>query len=109
MGLLAQLIDVRVLQQLAFIGMVPALVRLLIGWPASKTIAFPLGFLIFAVPMGGVLIYPLMHFTADFTVAALRLTGIPVYQQGTYFTMPGGRWSVVEGCSGMRYLIASVR
>jgi len=41
-------------------------------------------------------------------VAMLRLTGIPVFREGTFFSIPSGDWSVVEGCSGVRYLIASV-
>jgi EpsI family protein len=49
-----------------------------------------------------------MNFTADFTVALLQLVGIPVYREGTFFNIPSGNWSVVEGCSGLRYLIASV-
>jgi EpsI family protein len=69
--------------------------------------AFPLGFLLLAVPMGEALIPHMMDFTANFTVKALQLTGIPVYQEGTFFTIPSGDWSVVEGCSGLRYLIAS--
>jgi EpsI family protein len=44
----------------------------------------------------------------DFTVAALKLSGIPVYREGLYFTLPSGSWSVVEACSGLRYLIASL-
>jgi exosortase len=47
-----------------------------------------------------------MEHTADFTLAALRLTGIPVYREGQFFSIPSGNWSVV--CSGLRYLIASV-
>jgi exosortase/archaeosortase family protein len=50
----------------------------------------------------------LMEWTADFTVLALRLTGIPVYREGQNFNIPTGNWSVVEACSGVRYLIASV-
>ncbi|MCX8006462.1 MAG: exosortase, partial [Burkholderiaceae bacterium] len=46
--------------------------------------------------------------TADFTVLALKLTGIPVYREGNYFMIPSGQWSVVEACSGLRYLIASL-
>jgi EpsI family protein len=49
-----------------------------------------------------------MNFTADFTVGMLRLTGIPVFRDGTFFSIPSGNWSVVEGCSGVRYLIAAV-
>ena len=29
-------------------------------------------------------------------------------REGTFFTIPPGNWSVVEGCSGLRYLIASI-
>ena len=49
-----------------------------------------------------------MHYTAEFTVWALRLSGVPVYQEGLFFIVPNGSWSVVEACSGIRYLIASL-
>jgi len=50
----------------------------------------------------------LIDWTADFTVAALAATGIPVFREGQHFVIPSGRWSVVEACSGVRYLMASV-
>jgi EpsI family protein len=78
------------------------------GRRVARVLAFPLGFLFLGVPVGEVLIPPLMDWTAHFAVVALRLTGIPVFQQGTFFTIPSGTWSVVEGCSGLRYLIASI-
>jgi EpsI family protein len=74
----------------------------------TKTILFPLGFLFFAVPIGDFLLPTLMEHTADFTVAALRASGVPVYREGFLMVLPTGRWSVVEACSGVRYLIASV-
>jgi exosortase A len=58
--------------------------------------------------MGEGLIPPLMDFTADFTVGMVQLTGIPVYREGTFFQLPTGNWSVIEACSGVRYLIASI-
>src|SRR6185295_12652216 len=79
-----------------------------LGVSLTKMLAFPLFFLLFAVPFGEFLEPPLMEHTADFTVAALRFTGIPVYREGLYFTIPSGNWSVVEACSGLRYLIASL-
>jgi EpsI family protein len=78
------------------------------GRRVAQALAFPLGFLLLGVPVGEALIPPLMDWTADFTVTALRLSGIPVYREGTFFTIPSGQWSVVEGCSGLRYLIASI-
>lgn len=106
--LLANVVDVRVIQQFAFIAMLIALTWSILGWKIIQEITFPLGFLFFAVPFGEFLIPPLMDFTADFTVMMIELTGIPVYREGTFFSIPSGDWSVVEGCSGLRYLIASI-
>ncbi len=106
--LLSYYAGVLVLQQLSLVAMWGVIVWMVLGWTVAWAMAFPLAFLIFAVPMGEELIPPMMDFTADFTVAALQLTGIPVYREGTFFEIPSGQWSVVEGCSGVRYLIAAV-
>jgi exosortase A len=106
--LLADAGSVNVVAQYAFIVMLIAAVWALLGWSVVWVAFFPLMFLLFAVPVGEFLIQPLMGVTADFTVAMLQFTGIPVYREGTFFSIPSGDWSVVEGCSGLRYLIASV-
>ena len=106
--LLADAGSVNVVAQYAFIVMLIAAVWALLGWSVVWAALFPLMFLLFAVPVGEFLIQPLMGVTADFTVAMLQATGIPVYREGTFFSIPSGDWSVVEGCSGLRYLIASV-
>ena len=49
----------------------------------------------------------MIGWTADATIMALRASGIPVYREGMQFIIPSGAWSVVEACSGVRYLIAS--
>ena len=74
----------------------------------ARVLAFPLAFLFFAVPFGEIFVPTLIDWTADFTVAALRFSGVPVYREGNHFVIPTGRWSVVEACSGVRYLIASL-
>ena len=94
--------------QFALLGMAVALVPALIGTQAAGRIAFPLGFLFFAVPFGDFLTPWLMERTADFTVIALRATGIPVFREALQFVIPSGSWSVVQACSGIRYLMASV-
>ncbi len=106
--LLARLTGVLVVEQLAFVAMIPLAIWAVLGWPVVRQILFPLAFLFFMVPMGEGLIPPMMDFTAFFTVRMLQLTGIPVFWEGTFFTIPSGQWSVVEGCSGVRYLIASI-
>ena len=106
--LLADAGSVQVVAQYALIAMLIATVWAILGLQVVRAIFFPLMFLFMAVPVGEFLIPPLMNFTADFTVAALQFTGIPVYREGTFFSIPSGDWSVVEGCSGLRYLIASI-
>ena len=106
--LLADAGSVNVVAQYAFIAMLIAAVWTLLGRTFVWAAFFPLMFLFFAVPVGEFLIQPLMGVTADFTVAMLQATGIPVYREGLFFSIPSGDWSVVEGCSGLRYLIASV-
>ncbi|HZQ74072.1 MAG TPA: exosortase A [Burkholderiales bacterium] len=100
--------DAQVVQQLAMTAMIPAAVLTIAGRRVALALAFPLAFLFFAVPVGEALMVPLMEWTATFTVTALQLTGIPVFREGLFFVIPSGHWSIVEGCSGLRYLIASV-
>ncbi|TCV88151.1 exosortase A [Sulfurirhabdus autotrophica] len=105
--LIADAGSVLVLTQYGLVAMIAATVWTILGPQVARAIAFPLGFLLFAVPAGEFLIPSMMNFTADFVVGALQITGIPVFREGTFFTIPSGQWSVVEGCSGLRYLIAS--
>ena len=94
--------------QFALVAMLVICVPLALGLPVSRVLLFPLLFLFFAVPMGEALVPKMMEWTADFTVAAVSFSGVPVYRQGQEFIVPTGSWSVVEACSGVRYLIASV-
>ena len=92
----------------ATIAFVPLTIMAVFGWGWAKALAFPLAFLFFTVPFGQVFVPTLMEWTADFTVLALQASGVPVYREGQNFVIPSGRWSVVEACSGIRYLIASM-
>ncbi len=105
---LGELVSVNAVTQLAVTAMLVAAVLLLLGERVGVAMMFPLGFVFFAVPMGEFLMPLFMEWTADFTVLALRLSGIPVYREGLNFVIPSGNWSVVEACSGIRYLMASV-
>ena len=106
--LAGQFADVNAVSQAAFVGMLIVTVPVMLGRDVARTLAFPLAFLLFAVPIGDFLLPLLMDRTADFTVWALRMTGVPVYREGWLLVVPNGRWSIVEACSGIRYLIASI-
>lgn len=106
--LAGDLVAVNPVTQLALVALIVLAVPAVLGWQVARALAFPLGFLFFAVPIGDFLLPRMMEWTADFTVMALRASGIPVYREGLQFIIPSGAWSVVEACSGIRYLIASV-
>lgn len=106
--LLGELAEVNAVTQFALVAQLVLAVPVVLGLAVARVILFPLGFLFFAVPFGEFAMPQLMEWTAQFTVLGLRLSGIPVYREGLHFVIPSGQWSVVEACSGVRYLIASV-
>lgn len=106
--LLGYISDVQVVQQFCLVGIIILLVWALLGWEVVKLLAFPLAYLLFAVPFGKFLVPYMIDFSATFAIAALRLTGVPVFADGTSFSTPGTDWVVLEVCSGMRYLIAAL-
>ena len=106
--LLGDLVAVNSVTQMAFVAMLVLCVPLMLGRAVTWAIAFPLAFLFFCVPFGEFMMPQMMEWTADFTVLAVRASGVPVYREGLHFIIPSGSWSVVEACSGIRYLIASL-
>lgn len=106
--LLGGMVSVAAAQHFALFALLVSAFVGVLGWRLSRVLLFPLLFLFFGVPIGEFMLPTLMHYTAEFTVWALRLSGVPVYQEGLHFIVPNGRWSVVEACSGVRYLIASL-
>jgi exosortase A len=106
--LLGEVADVQIVKQYAFAAMLPVSTLAILGKKLARAMTFPLLFTLFAVPFGDIFIEPLINFTADFAIAALRATGIPVLREGNSFSIPTGNWSVVEACSGVRYLISSI-
>jgi exosortase A len=105
--LLADLVNINSATQMAWMTMFVLSVPAVLGFAVASAILFPLLFLYFAVPVGEFMLPYMMEWTADFTVYALRLSGIPVFREGLQFVIPSGSWSVIEACSGVRYLIAS--
>ncbi|MEO8754297.1 MAG: exosortase A, partial [Casimicrobiaceae bacterium] len=108
MWLVMRVADVLGLAQFALAFMVEAAIVTVVGLRVARALAFPLAFVLFAIPVGEIFVPTLIDWTADFTIGALRLSGVPVYREANQFVIPSGVWSVVEACSGIRYIIASV-
>lgn len=105
--LVGEIAGVNAITQLAATALLVLAVPAVLGWAVTRALIFPLCFLFFMVPIGEFVMPTMMDWTADVTVFALRAIGIPVYREGLQFVIPSGSWSVVEACSGVRYLIAS--
>lgn len=105
---MSEALGVLVGKQIAAVALLPASVLTVAGRAFARAIAFPLGYLVFAVPFGEVAIPYLIDFTAFFTVGALQLTGIPVLREGAFFSLPSGDFEVAKACSGIRYVLASL-
>lgn len=99
--------DIQLFLHAATFTLLPALIWLVIGTQAAKTILFPLIFMLFSIPVGEQLIPYLQEIAADGSVALLRLTGIPLFRSGLYIEIPQGRFLVAEACSGVSFFIAS--
>ncbi|MDD2759565.1 MAG: exosortase A, partial [Methylomonas sp.] len=105
--LVAVLSKVQVVEQFATVAVLIFVIWAILGNRVVFSLLFPLLFLFLMVPFGADFVPYLMEYTASFVVTMLRLTGISVYREGLHFTLTSGQWSVVEACSGIRYLIAS--
>jgi len=105
--LLSSLAFVQVMQQYCLVLLLIATTAAVAGPELISAAAFPLAYLLLAVPFGEILVQPLMKFTANFTVLLLQATGIPIFRENNYLSLPSGNWSVAEACSGLRYLVAT--
>lgn len=99
---------VLVLEQFAVVAMIPSLVFAILGWPATRVLIFPLGFLFFAVPFGRGFVPWLMQLTADVSALALQSSGVPVWRSYMYISIPAGNFEVAKACSGLKFFTAGL-
>lgn len=105
---LGYLTNIKSFRDLALVASIPFTLIAVLGTDFARRAVFPLAFMFFAWPFGEVFIPYLIDLTADFTVLALRLSGVPVFREGNNFVIPSGQWSVVHECSGVNYLLVSL-
>jgi exosortase A len=106
--LLGSVAGALVVQELAIVAIAQAMICTIFGWRMVRVVRFPLLYLYFAVPFGIAMVPPLQQVTAFFSVALLHMTGIPIFVDGNFISVPNGNFEIAEACSGIRYLIASV-
>lgn len=97
-----------ILIHFAIVLIILAMAWSLMGWNAFKHVLFPLGLLIFAVPLPyfleATLTADLQLISSKLGVAFIRLFGIPVLAEGNVIDLGIYKLQVVEACSGLRYM-----
>ena len=97
-------------QRVSFVLMLASLVLFLLGWRWLRSIAFPVAFLLLAVPMPYIVYYsltgPLQAFAAKCAIVGLNGVGVPALIQGNMIHLPETSLEVAEACSGIRSLYA---
>ena len=77
------------------------------GW--LRRLLFPLGLLLFALPVPNILFnqiaFPLQLIASDLATRAIKLAGIPALREGNVIELAQMKLQVVEACSGIRSLM----
>ena len=106
--LLGNLTDTTVVQQFCLVTMFIAVTWGVLGTAAARALMFPLGLLLFALPLGDRLVPVLQEFTGRFAVKMLTLSEVPAVVEGHVISIAGDRWHVADACAGLNYLVASL-
>jgi len=107
---LARTQGVLTVEVLSIIPVIAGCVLLSAGWPTLRILAFPIGFLFFAVPMPDWLIdaatVPLKVFISNVVTSVLYEAGYPIAQNGVMIMIGSYQLLVKDACSGMNSIFA---
>ena len=98
------------LTRVSLIGIIAGAVLFLCGSQWLRRLAFPVAFLILAVPLPAVLFnqiaFPLQLLASRAGEAVLNLTNVPVLREGNILVLPTTTLEVAQACSGIRSLMS---
>jgi exosortase B len=107
---LARTQEVLAVEAFSAIPVIVGCILLSLGWPTLRILAFPIGFLFFAVPMPDWLIdaatVPLKVFISDMVTSVLYAAGYPVAQNGVVIMIGSYQVLVKDACSGLNSIFA---
>lgn len=107
---LARTQDVLTVEAFSILPVLAGCVLIAAGWAMLGALAFPIGFLFFAVPMPDWLIaaatVPLKVFISNLVTQVLYAAGYPVAQNGVMIMIGTYQLLVKDACSGMNSIFA---
>jgi exosortase len=90
--------------------LIAGIVVFLAGWQVLKSIAFPVGYLFFMIPLPALVYYqltfPLQLLASRLGAQGLVMLGVHTVRQGNLLILPNCTLEVVEACSGVRSLLS---
>jgi exosortase B len=102
--------DVLMLETAAQIPIIAGAVLLVAGWQGLKAFAFPIGFLLFAVPPPGwmldIFTVPMKLKVSDWATELLYRLDFPIAQNGVMIMVGPYQLMVKDACSGMNSIFA---
>jgi exosortase len=97
-------------QRVSFVMLPASLVLFLWGWRHLRLLAFPIAFMLLAIPLPYVIYYgltaPMQAFAARIAVWGLQVVGVQSVVRGNIIFLPEVSLEVAEACSGIRSLYA---
>ena len=78
------------------------------GWRIGRLMAFPVGYLYFAIPLWGYINPIVRDLSSWMTGVLIWITGLPAFMQGNYVNLPGGTIEIANSCSGLHALIVGL-
>jgi exosortase len=99
------------LARVSLLCVICGLVVYFCGGAMLRAMAFPMAFLLFAIPIPGVvyneIVFPLQFIASKFATWTLETLNLfPIMREGNVLIMPGMSLEVVEACSGIRSLMS---
>ena len=89
--------------------LVAGMILFLAGWQMLRAVSFPLGYLIWMIPVPVVIYnqitFPLQLIASRLATAGLQLAQVPVLRDGNILILSNYSLEVVEACSGIRSLM----
>jgi exosortase len=96
--------------RISLVFLLCGIVVFLFGWHVLRSIAFPIGYLIFMVPLPAIIYYqltfPLQLLASRLGANGLLALGVPTVREGNLLILPNVTLEVVEACSGVRTLLS---
>ena len=96
--------------RISMLILISGIIVSLVGWHALRSVAFPMGYLVFMIPLPAIIYYqltfPLQLLASRLGASGLVALGVPTVREGNLLILPNVTLEVVEACSGVRSLLS---